>query len=206
MNRIWYESWNRPGISLWLVPKEIKLAPDGTLEYVLASHPDNPHNLYAFTKETNSLKQIGITGDINWNTSIIPLGIEDMIGKTFISVERFQEGFKEDKKDDIILFTGEDFVYKLYSEGNDDGNCNEVIIDDIVGDLQDLVGSPLLVAELITSKHNSDKYSVPPGKKTCGEWTWSFYKFATAKGYVDIKWWGDSNGYYSETAYFKRIK
>ena len=66
-------------------------------------------------------------------------------------------------------------------------------INDIVGDLQDLVGEPLLLAEEVDGETPVD-FNVRDHESV----TWTFYKFATRKGYVDVRWLGESNGYYSE--------
>ena len=75
--------------------------------------------------------------------------------------------------------------------------CESVAIEDFEGDLEDLVGQVLLEAEEVvngTGKRHRGKAS-DYGEST----TWTFYKFATRKGYVDVRWLGESNGYYSES-------
>lgn len=71
--------------------------------------------------------------------------------------------------------------------------CEDVHIEDICGDLEDLTGVPLLVAEACT---NADV------KEQC---TWTFYRFSTIKGSVTIRWIGTSNGYYSEEVDFEEV-
>lgn len=67
-----------------------------------------------------------------------------------------------------------------------------MLIEEIVGDLDDLVGSPILAAEE-SSNSEDDKPS-----DDSESWTWTFYRFRTAKGLVVIRWLGESNGYYGE--------
>lgn len=71
-------------------------------------------------------------------------------------------------------------------------------VEDTVGVLSDLVGSPITLAEESTNSDNP-----PPGGD--GSHTWTFYRFATAKGYVTLRWLGESNGYYSEAVDFEKV-
>lgn len=115
--------------------------------------------------------------------------IADLIGKTLVAVENIG--------DEEILFTVDDGkCYKLY---HDQDCCESVEVEDICGDLEDLVGSPLLMAEEVTSEETPAE--VEPNQFD-DSFTWTFYKFATAKGYVTIRWYGTSNGYYSESVEF----
>lgn len=104
-----------------------------------------------------------------------------------------------------IVFTGEEYNKKIYFlidndeyvMYHDQDCCEAVSIDDIVGDTNDLIGSPLTMAEEVTNPDGlgrKDEYDE--------SYTWTFYKFATNKGYVTIKWYGESNGYYSESVDF----
>lgn len=73
--------------------------------------------------------------------------------------------------------------------------CESVYIESIVGDLQDLVGEPITFAEEVSDRVEVGGYFS----------TWTFYKFATIKGYVDVRWHGNSNGFYSESVDFEFI-
>jgi len=97
--------------------------------------------------------------------------------------------------DDEIIFTvNKSSQYKLYHEQD---CCENVTIADICGDLADLVGTPILQAEESSKSGSDGEY---------GEsYTWTFYRIATMKGSVVIRWLGCSNGYYSESVSFVKL-
>ena len=117
--------------------------------------------------------------------------VSDLLGKTlsYICVNRGGD------TDNIIFETTEGVRYRMY---HDQDCCESVDIEDINGDFDDLIGYPLLQAEESTNTTDTFGRIESPDS-----FTWTFYKFATIKGYVTIRWLGESNGYYSEEVDFK---
>ena len=132
--------------------------------------------------------------------------INELVGKTLTKI---------DKTHDELIFhceTGE--TYKMYHSQD---CCESATIEDINGDLDDLIGTPILKAEEVSNQEFVDAYK-GRFKLTEGQWgrkddqgryepdsyTFTFYTLATIKGYVDIRWFGESNGYYSESVDFRK--
>ena len=113
--------------------------------------------------------------------------ISDMVGKTFKTVKATE---------DELIFTGSCGTFTFY---HNQDCCETVYIESIVGDLEDLIGEVILSAEV--SEGETPKGWTPD--EYTDSYTWTFYKFATRKGYVDVRWFGESNGYYSESVDLK---
>lgn len=101
--------------------------------------------------------------------------------------------------DDVMIFYCHDNTnYRLMYYQDCCAHCS---IDDICGDLKDLIGTPILVAEEVFSHENPDDFE----DEYQESFTWTYYKLDTIKGGVTIRWYGSSNGYYSETATFEKV-
>lgn len=112
--------------------------------------------------------------------------LASMVGLVFVSVEECVAGSER------VTFTAEDGRRFVFYHSSD--CCETVDVNQVDGDVSDLIGTPLVMAEEATESGEGGDH---------GEsWTWTFYKFATVKGYVTVRWLGSSNGYYSERVSF----
>ena len=112
------------------------------------------------------------------------LDVSDLEGKEFIDVST-AEGDRE------LIFTEKGG--KKYKMFHIQDCCENVYLDDVIGSLDDLIGSPIRKAEEVTNRSGG-------GKTTWDtSYTWTFYHFTTEEGYdVTLRWYGTSNGYYAE--------
>lgn len=123
--------------------------------------------------------------DINFN---------ELVEKTLKSVEN--------KDDEEIIFTTVDGeVFKLFHLQD---CCESVTVEDICGDLRDLIDSVILVAEEVINEHDVNHNGMPATDDQYS-FTWTFYKIDTAKGGITIRWYGKSNGCYSESVDFCKV-
>lgn len=114
----------------------------------------------------------------------MPLNVfSEMLGLTMSSVC--------ETEDDELVFVAENGKRFRFYHSQD--CCERVCIEDICGSLNDLVGSAILQAEEVSA--------IEPYTPTNYDYsyTWTFYKFATLKGSVTVRWLGTSTGYYSES-------
>ena len=116
-----------------------------------------------------------------------------LIGQTFDAVHAKVQG-------DAVRFIRDDEVlFKLHHEQD---CCEAVWLEDIVGDLGDLIGTPITRAEKVTNRTPGIGVFIdaplPEGEEDPDSYTWTYIWIGTTKGTVAFRWYGTSNGYYSE--------
>jgi hypothetical protein len=101
-------------------------------------------------------------------------------------------------KDELTFKTNEGEHYRLHHVQD---CCESVTIEDVCGDFNDLINTPILLAEEVVHDNgvNPKGVEVPEYQDS---FTWTFYKLSSINGSVTIRWYGESNGYYSENVDF----
>ena len=126
--------------------------------------------------------------------------IDELIEKVLTGIERIGEC-------DLVLTCSDGTLYRFWHEQK---CCEYVRLEDICGDLDDLVGAPIVEAEEVSSPPPTmeDKkqhvYFTSPGYTSNDSYDWTFYRLS-AKGTVTFRWLGESNGCYSERVEFDAI-
>lgn len=133
------------------------------------------------------------------------LSFNTLVGKTLVSVRNVDD-------QEVVFLTDANETFKLLHYQD---CCESVVVESITGDLADLVGTPILMAEEASSADDPADVSARKAAEKAAnpeqyhDWTdsqtWTFYKLRTIKGSVDIRWHGESNGYYSEAVDFVKV-
>lgn len=109
-----------------------------------------------------------------------------LVGLTFSKIEDME------KDSSGVTFTTTDG--RRFIMEHDQDCCERVYLEDVNGDVEDLIDSPILKAE----ENSSEPGLEPPAPEGADDATeWTFYRITTAKGLVVLRWFGSSNGYYS---------
>lgn len=121
--------------------------------------------------------------------------LSDAHGKIVRKIYNESGSIPQQMDEELILEFTDNTILKFY---HNQDCCESVYLEDICGDLDDLIGNPIL--ELVAISSQNQPKNIPP--KGGESETWTFYKISTIKGSVTIRWYGTSNGYYSEEVDF----
>ncbi len=108
----------------------------------------------------------------------------ELVGKTLAKINRGD--------DEIEFVTDKGVTYVQYHEQD---CCESVWVEDVTGDLNELLNSSIVKAE----------ESSQTGEDCSESCTWTFYHIVAENGAtVTSRWNGESNGYYSESVSMKK--
>ena len=107
---------------------------------------------------------------------------ETLLGETLTSVK----SSNDDEK--ILIKCASGRKFEIFHQQD---CCENVRLEDVCGDLEDLVGSPIILAEEISNPPNSPEV-------VAASYTWTFYRLGTIRGACTFRWLGTSDGCYSE--------
>ena len=111
----------------------------------------------------------------------------------FAKVIKSIEGLEEGSEAVTITFEGGSY----FKQWHDQDCCESVEINQVDNNPSKFIGA--VAHELIEKVVDRDDMSKSDLPDYCDSITATFYTLKTSKGYLDWRWYGESNGYYSES-------
>ena len=108
-----------------------------------------------------------------------PVNLKELEGKTITAV------IYKESNESLLIHLNTHVLEMIHQQDC----CETVYLADVVGSFEDLIGYPLLEVSESTVNTATEEVSS----------TASYYNFRTVKASVQLRWLGESNGYYSET-------
>lgn len=117
--------------------------------------------------------------------------VREVLKNGIIKVDGYQLG-----SDEIKFYCKSGYIVKMYH----DQNCCESVAlyddDGLTNGVDIFTDSNFCDVEIVTTTNRE------PLPEYDDSYTWTFIKFRTNKGYDTMRWYGCSNGYYSEDVDF----
>jgi hypothetical protein len=117
------------------------------------------------------------------------MDIKELIGKKIIAIEGCEP------QSEVVTFKTDGGTFRMFHYQD---CCESVRVEDVDGMPAELAGATVINAEESSNKGEDGKY----GESN----TWTFYRIWTDKGPLNLRWLGQSNGYYSESVDFEQVK
>jgi len=114
---------------------------------------------------------------------------ENLKGKILVEVRGLVEG-----SDSVEFECADGTEYQMYHIQD---CCESVYLADVLGSVDDLLGEEILKAE--------ESWQDTTGIDCSESCSWTFYTLRTNKATVTLRWFGSSNGYYSERVDFVEL-
>jgi hypothetical protein len=127
-------------------------------------------------------------------SNIVEEEIEEIKDHKILFVSLTRDAFGQDN---LFIRTDKKFFCMRHSQDC----CEEVHLIDGFDDLRGLVGSTIISLTKVTNKTDP----IPENVYANDSHLWTFYKIATLKGFATLRWFGSSNGYYSEEVDFEEV-
>lgn len=110
----------------------------------------------------------------------------DYKAKLFMRTIKAIDGLEEGSEKVTITFEDGSHITQYH----DIDCCEYVRVEQVDGDISKHIGA--------TATDFQEKWRDATEKEVYESGSWTFYTLVTSKGYLDWRWLGESNGYYSE--------